>query len=322
MSASLPPPVGLLKSLADVFGAARPPRSGDRLKATDCRALAPLPGQGNTTWISSPNMGYLPEPPLPSASEPLTYYADGMMGPFELFKWPQAYDQLEPHGLAAPADSRLLLRLTGGQALGDVHGVLPTFADREAPWLACEPGRDFAVALELPHERVGMLSRAVVARLLAAVQDTVRVAEPVWRGKYGARDADSAEQARFRTGRRRGILERISSMCRAVNRLEEVPMSAFDVLMWFREAQRLILEVRGWIVYETVVAARLRDAEAAHATHPLPLRGVVTTRLTVVEELYHIGVPVWWIRPIHSLTTATIIYKVSGMRDTMRQRKS
>ncbi|KAH9911747.1 hypothetical protein B0H21DRAFT_828938 [Amylocystis lapponica] len=312
MATSAPPRP--LRSFLEVHGAIRPPQDADVIKATDCLALAQLdsPPYPANMWISSPNMHHLPEPPAASSTKPLSYYGDGMLGAYELFKWPQAYDQVEPHGMAAPANSKVMRRLADSSPT-DTHGVLPKFADSEAPWLGCSP-EDFIVAHDVRSSAgsmtIGNLSRALVDRLLAAAQDTVRTVEPVWQAKYGARANDTKEQAHYRTGRRRGILERMSTMCRAISKLEEVPMSFFDAIMWFREAQRLLLEVRGWLIYEAVIAPRLRDPEVDHTLLVLPLRGVVTTRLTLVEELYRIGVPVWWVRPIHTLTSSTVIYKV------------
>ncbi|KAH9941082.1 hypothetical protein B0H21DRAFT_710688 [Amylocystis lapponica] len=296
-------PVKLLDGAVDVRLAQRPPRAGEVLKATDCRVVAEL-SSTDGIWISSPNVNWLPDPPVHSKTEPLGYYADGMMGPFELYKWPQHYDQLEPHGLAAPTNTQAMSAVTGTDGPRDDDGALPAFADPEAPWMDFKMA-DFDVKLELPRERVGMLRSSVVKRLEAAAQDTVRFAEPIWKEKYGSRPTDTAPQAQERAGRRRFILERLSSMCRAVSKLDEVPMPSLDVKMWFREAQRVMLEARAWVVYESVIVPRLRNPEG-RATRALPLRGIITSRLIIVEDLYRIGVPV-------CMTTATVVYRICSI---------
>ncbi|KAH9921097.1 hypothetical protein B0H21DRAFT_843873 [Amylocystis lapponica] len=274
-------PVKLLDGAVDVRLAQRPPRAGEVLKATDCRVVAEL-SSTDGIWISSPNVNWLPDPPVHSKTEPLGYYADGMMGPFELYKWPQHYDQLEPHGLAAPTNTQAMSAVTGTDGPRDDDGALPAFADPEAPWMDFKMA-DFDVKLELPRERVGMLRSSVVKRLEAAAQDTVRFAEPIWKEKYGSRPTDTAPQAQERAGRRRFILERLSSMCRAVSKLDEVPMPSLDVKMWFREAQRVMLEARAWVVYESVIVPRLRNPEG-RATRALPLRGIITSRLIIHDH--------------------------------------
>ncbi|KAH9919953.1 hypothetical protein B0H21DRAFT_895472 [Amylocystis lapponica] len=255
-------PVKLLDSAVDVVLAQRPPRASDVLKATDCRVVAEL-SSADGIWMSSPNVTWLPEPPRTQQNG-------------------AHYDQLEPHGLAAPTNTQAMSAVTGIDGPRDDDGALPAFADPEAPWMDFNMA-DVEVKLELPRERVRMLRSTVVKRLEAAVQDTVRFAEPIWKEKYGSRPTDTVPQAQERAGRRRFILERLSSMRRAVSKLDEVPMPSLDVKMWFREARRVMLEARAWVVYESVIVPRLRNPEG-RATRALPLRGIITSRLTIVED--------------------------------------
>ena len=88
-----------------------------------------------------------------------------------------------------------------------------------------------------------------------------------------------------------------------------------DVQAWFREVQRLLQEARAWMIYEKIIVKRLQTPEwRASRSQVLPVRGVITTRLTVVEELERVGVPVWWMRSINTLTDETLIWEVSHVK--------
>lgn len=106
------------------------------------------------------------------------------------------------------------------------------------------------------------------------------------------------------------VWKKMVSLWKAITRLRETPLSSFEALQWFREAQRVLLEVQAWVLYTDVVAPRLEDPGFDARHQVLPLRGVITGQLSVVEEMYRVGVPVWWIRPLHSLTDRTVIQKV------------
>ena len=74
-------------------------------------------------------------------------------------------------------------------------------------------------------------------------------------------------------------------------------------------SQRLLLEVHAWILYVDVVQPRLEDPTFHAKNKVLPLRGVITGRHAVAEEMFRVGVPVWLVRPIHSFTSHTVICK-------------
>lgn len=301
--------VRVLGGRDDVLKACRP-RSSDEgpLKPTDCRCIAASDSQENT-WISSPNMEFVPELPLHTKGEVFTFYADGMLGAFELFKWPQVYDQREPHSMAAPANVSFIKEASKLEAPKDIRRVLPPFKDTDIPFLTIGP-TEMLVTPGLPHLQVAMLQPELLLRFRAATEDTVKLVDPVWKAKYGHGVSKTPEEEREHVGRRHFILDRMAVMWRAFSKLEEVPMSPFNVISWTRELQRLLLEVRGWLIYEVVLAPRLRNPEIDGRSRPLPLRGVVTTLLNTVEDLYRIGVPVWWMREPGTLTNKTVIYKV------------
>ncbi|KAH9949883.1 hypothetical protein B0H21DRAFT_726583 [Amylocystis lapponica] len=296
-----------LRSDEEVAASRSSTRKGEKLKATDCRCLAKISGEDDM-WISSPNVSFAPEPILQRRDTALTYHADGMLGPFELFKWPQAFDLLEPHGLAAPMNPKLWRHLDADTPLHDTAVDLPIFADPDVPWLSWETSY-FKSQLELPTGEVGVLHPGVRAQFRDAAQEAVQGIEPIWKERFGERKSDTPELATRRGSHRRYILLRLSHMWRALSTVEEVPMSPFDILMWFREFQRILLEVRAWWIYMVVVQPRLNNPEMEAFASPLALRGIVTTRLTVVQDMYRVGIPVWWIRPRHTLTKSTIIFK-------------
>ncbi|KAI0054277.1 hypothetical protein BV25DRAFT_1843781, partial [Artomyces pyxidatus] len=144
----------------------------------DCRGLAPLPGTQKRYWVSSPNMRWVPEVPHHQPDEVFGYYADGMLGPFELMKWPQLFDSHEPHGLAAPGNPYLLDNSAlNGEPLPR-GGGLQKWEDSGAPWFDFT-SEDWARVHDIPDEEYGMLKPEAYARLAAAVAEAERVSNTV-----------------------------------------------------------------------------------------------------------------------------------------------
>ncbi|KAI0059404.1 hypothetical protein BV25DRAFT_1918440, partial [Artomyces pyxidatus] len=125
----------IFKSPKDVKETKRLPI--DKMEAFDCRTLSML--DDGQWWISSPNMDYIPELPTHKLDEEFGYYSDGMLGPFEHLKWPQAYDGGEPHALAAPMNPSLtsLLQVADQVKLQPEY-MLPEYTDFGAPWFDLE----------------------------------------------------------------------------------------------------------------------------------------------------------------------------------------
>ena len=95
-------------------------------------------------------------------------------------------------------------------------------------------------------------------------------------------------------------------------------MRFFELLMWFREFQRLLLDVRGWIIWFSDVRPRLLDPDFRQPFPILPIRGVFTSNVTVVSELFRVGVPVWYIRDRNSLTTSVFLNRVKTSIASLR----
>ncbi|OBZ68115.1 hypothetical protein A0H81_12013 [Grifola frondosa] len=219
-------------------------------------------------------MSFIPEIPIHKEGEVFGLCADAMLNVFELWKWPQFYDQSLPHAMSAPGNPDLIGNLThlSFPMEDDMH-VLPVFTDSRAPWWHFN-SNDFHVDLEIPGAQVGWLSAPVVVRLREAVIEATLCVRSTLDGD-GKIAADSA----------RFIWRLVQRLRSAVVRLEEIPM----------------------------IHPRLANPAFDDSSHVLPLRGVLTGHLSLAENLFRCGIPVWWVRPAHTLTTATVIMRVVNM---------
>ena len=287
------------------------PKSQDiALAHSDCLILAPFPDSNGGLWISSPNMEFVPEPPTHEDGVPFSFFADGMLGAFEHLKWPQVFDEREPHAIAVPGNPDLMLNVKIQEfPLLDAKEILPDFEDKDIPWLAID-SKDFDVALRLPQEDVGFLTSSMHARLRKAASEVIAwaITEADDLSRAGAQDVLQPEQWALR--RKNIVLRDADMLRRALSRLQETPMSSFDVLMWFRECQRLILALRSWLIYTLLIRPRIDDPDFADYGNVLPLRGIFTRKESMVQTLFRCGVPVWWVRPLHTLTNHITIIRV------------
>lgn len=282
---------------------------------SDCKVLAPLEGHPGM-YISSPNAAYIPQLPLHHESQLLRFHADGMLGMYELYKWPQGYDQAEPHGMAAPVNPLLAALSEDRAALAawDTAGDegpsrLPPWKDDMLPWR--EPAMSgFQVATTVAAGDVGTLPASDLQALDAATAEVIKRLQDWCTYKFRAHSEDTPQVAASKKARVAFVRRRARCLERAVCRLKDTPMTKYDTLLWWREAQRLLLELRGWHQYEAVIVPAIQDPRV-EAKGVLPVRGAITTRPNLVADLHRLGVPVWEIRAEHTLTDRTVIYKVS-----------
>ena len=247
-------------------------------------------------------MWFVPEPPYYRQDESFSYFADGMLGKYEYLKWPQAFYNGELHSMAAPANPALFQQPRETEKYGSGPYSLPPhmplykgyFSDLTVTWDSLDPLRDFASTNLGSKDPEGTLSPSLARRCSCAfeearmaatdVANTVIISEGVGEPVHVKAVLTQAYLFHKST---------VNQLERTLNILSYFPMKFFDVLMWFREFQRLLLETRGWIYWMDVVRPRLLDPDF-HAPFPvLPIRGVFTSNLNLVNELYATAAVNW-----------------------------
>ncbi|KAI0039265.1 hypothetical protein FA95DRAFT_1612717 [Auriscalpium vulgare] len=285
-----------------------PPEGGNR-GASDALCVAELPGSKGELWISSPNADFVPEVPTHSRDEEFSYYTDGMLGPFEHLKWPQVFDMIEPHAGFAPANP-LLLQCTGSKLAGPdplpsldflrlrpreristgvvVPKELAVWKDDGAPWFSFN-SNDWRTDPFGPD--LGRIDISIITRLRDAAADAYK--RTVLHEKLGEHYVERQFEA----------------LTMAITGLDRtLPLG--QAIQWHREAQRLLLDLRAWYNYMVVFKPRIEGAPASKPAPIVPVRGVITGSLSTVQLMYRVGIPVWWVRPVHSLDRNTWIRAV------------
>lgn len=102
-----------------------------------------------------------------------------------------------------------------------------------------------------------------------------------------------------------------TAMIRARDRVKFYPCTFRDMCFQVREVQRFWLQCRAYIDYTRLVATESRH-------EPLPVQkgyiGAFTTDPGVVQQLFHAGIPVWWIRPNVGVTKPIEPQRLNRMR--------
>ncbi|KAI0039284.1 hypothetical protein FA95DRAFT_1612688 [Auriscalpium vulgare] len=146
------------------------------LRAMDCEVLACWDSGRGSVCVSSPNTKWIPEVPTHREHRTFSYFADGMLGPFELMKWPQVYDAMYPHSCAAPLNPALPLPVCDDRDM-PVH-----FKDTAVPWMQWSPklleewsrtssatigclAQDVKVRLQQAHSEVDEMVAKIAAEL-------------------------------------------------------------------------------------------------------------------------------------------------------------
>ncbi|KAI0040023.1 hypothetical protein FA95DRAFT_1566773 [Auriscalpium vulgare] len=245
-------------------------------------------------------------------SEEFGYYMDGMLGPFEHMKWPQGLDAMEPHLMATPINPFFykfsdaltdppedLRRHSRSEAIALRAEVprrpvpeLDVWADADAPWFSFTP-QEWTMD-PFTTKDLGHVSRDVVSRLRAASRDTETVLSP---------HIETLVAGNHNNQPRMYVSGQALALGRAISRLD-VDLPLVEGIRWFREAQRILLNLRSWYNYMVVLKPRIEAYSVGNVQTPfplLPVRGVFVGRRATVEMLLKVGIPVWWVRPMYSL---------------------
>lgn len=297
----------VLQSPEEVIAASSVLDTRRRLIATDCRRVTTHPTE-RSAWISTPNMDLIPE--LPPDCPTVRFFEDGMMGPWEFYKWAQLYDPKAPYAIACPGNPDILFCPTNTFHVQDMKSVLPKFKDTALPWTSIR-SKDFKVTDAFPVGEFGILSTARLEACSDALEEIVEKVGIVteWMGKTSVRDEDELTARQHSLGQAETLVGRLHQ---TYVKLFGGDLRTFETMLIFREYQRVLLALRGWVIYQSVIRPRLLDVGTDYSQHPLPLRGVFTSDPDMVLTMYRIGVPVWYLRLTSSFTCKTVVGKCVG----------
>ncbi|OBZ70778.1 hypothetical protein A0H81_09007 [Grifola frondosa] len=303
-----------LADLGEVLAARRRPLPNEVFSEYDCLCVSPFPGTNGQLYVSSPNMDFVPRVPIHDPLIPIRLHLDGMAGIHEAYKWPQAHFDQEPHACSVPANPAICMFGCSNAGdfrsfpLGDENNDLPSFEDDAIAWCGFNNFK-FWVSVDLPGELVGSLCASKLGRMEKAsleILEMVRTFQiPAFLTPNVPQTVMDALVKQFRH-----IKWRTQCLHRVYDRLKNIPMSSFDTAMWFREFQRILLDLRGMVIYRKVVWPRLLDEDFHKPSPVLPLRGVITFNPDVLHQMYRVGVPVWYIHKSYTLTDRTCIVRV------------
>ncbi|KAI0060622.1 hypothetical protein BV25DRAFT_1807272, partial [Artomyces pyxidatus] len=237
-------------------------------------------------WVSSPNMSFIPDVPTHRADEWFGFYVDGMLGVYEHTKWPQIHDADEPHAIAVPGNPLLLSQSIYNPTAVTSLGGMDPWQDEGAAWFSFTSA-NWVRVLDIPNDEVGVVDGAVCDRLLAAAREATQRSLALCQVDYGLSPEHIPE--------RYFVWRLIVSLGNAITKVRNVGMPLGETIQWFREAQRILLELRGWYTYMTIVRPRIEHMDDNYGD-VLALRGVITGKLSTVETMYRAGVPVWYVR--------------------------
>ncbi|PCH34430.1 hypothetical protein WOLCODRAFT_148482 [Wolfiporia cocos MD-104 SS10] len=247
------PPARIFTNHHEILEAVQPDLSRP-VRYTDCRVLTRYPGaiqDGNDYYVSSPNINFVPQLPIHDPMREFGYFADGMLGPFELTKWPQTYDQIEPHLLATPCNPGIIAKLE--TPLVDEAHELWQYEDPQAAWFPFTH-TDVQVSASVPSADVGTLRTSVVQRLQHAVMEACAVIEVVISKHYPTQEKDPYETKVWKVKRSTYAHRLCATLKRALHKLSEA-LSQNERPQW------MTAESPGW-------AAALMAEPQLHITHP------------------------------------------------------
>lgn len=290
----------------------------EKITPTDAVCLAPLSDTDSRLWISTPNMWFVPEPPISSHSDFSGFFDDGMLGKHEYLKWPQALYRPEAQSIAAPANSALLASPQEPEKYGTGPFVYASsdppfsnlFSDADVAWFTPSRSQDFSPTTPALSLEMGTLAKRLLPRLGDAMREAQTLANELAHRELNSLDELDPISA-DRKARAFLVQSRLASQLEyTFHNLFYYPMKWFDTVLWFREYQRLLLDLRAGIIWYTVVQPRIDDPYFYQPFPVLPIRGAFTMDHSSLHVLFRCGIPVWFIREQATITTSTWVNRV------------
>ncbi|KAH8109471.1 hypothetical protein DFH11DRAFT_1731065 [Phellopilus nigrolimitatus] len=256
---------------------------GVAVNAFDARVAADMLFEDRI--ITSPNADWVPEFPFANNKSEILRFDDGFWGGHEYSRWPQLHSGSNPHHACIPFSRPL---------------VVDSLTNDKAMWYSPKE-TDFeelgASRRNRQNELLGRFRPQVIAPLSSTLE--LFAAKAKWHYE--------------KTGEKE-LLTLISTLLLAarmdIDQLKLNPTSFRLSLDLFREVQRFCLELNAIVGYSSVILPRMCDTETKQNDVLLRCRGVFTTEPRVVQQMYRIGIPVWYIRPAAALTSETKIFEV------------
>lgn len=312
----------MLTSVEDALAARRRTLATDeKITATDALCLAI--DEANGIWVSTPNAWFVPEPPVHDCKQHFGFYEDGMLGVHEYLKWPQAFYRPDLHTIAAPVNPFFSVFIDkeiekyGCEAYvstPDVSDVDVLFDDLRIPWENLSELTDIEILDFDAEPRICRIRRSVLSPWGAAMREAQHKAEEVAHECIADVLNPSDDEQKRKAAVSQYLYNRtnINKLQRVFELLVTHTSPPFELIMYHREFQRALLEIRAWIVWYKVVRPRLLSPDFHRPFPVLPIRGVFTTNPTLVQDFFRVGVPVWYIRKAGSLTTDVFVNRVKG----------
>lgn len=238
-------------------------------------------------------MTYVPEFPV-IESDGIYIRGDGTWGPHDYTRWPQAYSSANLHHVCIPklpALQRLLKEVDPYST--SLDSLLWDNLD-ESTWEQNGQFRlingDTLVSGQVRQSTRDTLLKYFLLFKLRAIQ------------RYTTTEFKDASDYK--------VVTTITTLGeKVIERLQSVSEPLYGTRSTFRELQRLILELVGLINLVTDVRPRLRDP-TYRATEVLPYRGVFCSSGTIHQDLFRVGIPVWYIRHASTMSPSTKIFNV------------
>ena len=217
--------------------------------------------------VTSPNQREICHPPL--GGDRVVFLRENLWyGDDDPVQWPQPFSETYPHYACIPA--------------------CPDVADHPYMilWLSCNP-RDY-VRQSGPFAGLWMLNRTTFRALSTVATEVLG-----WATKPSLQN-------------RTLICFWVPHIRHLLQRLEHIPTTLWHVQLGVRELQRYLLELMGAVDWYEMFEPRRVMACPTWGKDPARALGAFTDNPNTCEQLFRIGLPVWFVRPWDELPTIRI----------------
>ncbi|TDL14022.1 hypothetical protein BD410DRAFT_867662 [Rickenella mellea] len=238
----------------------------------------------------SPNMTIIPEISI-AHGEAIRARRDGMYGWAECSKWPTFITVRWEHLVCVPIRPEWRDSRTFMEWKSDIMKRYKPESEKVL-WMDLEP-KDYSSRDPLDLEK-GTIHPQIIRDIRETTNHVIALAQLTGVKVFGTQKKQNMDDPKSWMDREQALAFHLISRAHcAVFKLTKFRDRRMDLLLSFREVQRSVLELMGWVAYNAEIRFGLFNTPSEMPEHPYPVNGAFVCDYTKVLQLRYAGIPVW-----------------------------
>ncbi|TDL16625.1 hypothetical protein BD410DRAFT_901945 [Rickenella mellea] len=266
------------------------PKKAEASKGSPARAIVKAKLDSGVHIAVSPNMTIVPEISI-TRGETKQARMDGMYRWAECSKWPAFITLGWEHMACVPMRPEWRTSRTFMEWKSEIMKRYNPESERVL-WMDLKP-EDYSSKDPLDLEK-GTIHPRIIKEMRNTANHVIGLTELTRAKVFGAEKRQHIDDPQSWMNKEQALAFHLTSRAHcAVFKLAKFRDRRMDLLITFRETQRSILELMGWVAYNAEIRFGLFNPPSERPEHPFPVSGGFVCDPRKLAILHYAGVPVW-----------------------------